>query len=103
MKQRKSRSAPEVSRQVILNATMELAGTSDYHLIRRDDVAKAAEVSPALVSHYFGTMIQFRRTIMREAIRTGNLYIIACGLMHKEPHAMACDSDIKQRALEIML
>jgi len=103
MKPRKSRTAPEISRQFILDATMTLASKGDYFLLRRDDVAQAAGIAPALVSYYFGTMPQFRRTIIREAIRTNNLYIIACGLMHRDPRAMACDVEIKKQALGVML
>jgi len=100
---RKSRSTPAVSRQVILDAAMTLASAGDYFLLRRDEIALVSGVSPALVSHYFGTMLQTRRSIMGEAIRTENLHVIACGLMHKDARAIALSDEIKRRALEVML
>jgi TetR/AcrR family transcriptional regulator, repressor for neighboring sulfatase len=55
MKQKRVRRAPEVARQVILEAALDLFARRGPDAIGLKDVARKARVSHALVTHYFGT------------------------------------------------
>jgi len=92
-----------LTRQTILDAAIRVSERTDYYLLNRAQVAIEADVCPTLVPYHFGTMTQFRRSIMREAIRTNNLRIIACGLIHKDCRALACADEVKREALAAML
>jgi AcrR family transcriptional regulator len=82
-----SHSRTDDRRQVILSAALRLAADVGYLRVTRDAVALAAGCSPALVSHWLGTMPQMHRAIMGEAIRTRNLRVIAQGLAHGDRRA----------------
>jgi AcrR family transcriptional regulator len=74
-------------RQTILSAALRVATDLGYLRATRDDIALAAGCSPALVSHYLGTMKQTQRAIMGEALRVCNLRVIAQGLAHGDRRA----------------
>jgi AcrR family transcriptional regulator len=73
---------PPDRRARILQAAVLLAGRGrgKYLALTRREVARAARVSPALVSHYWGCMPELRKEIMREAIRKEILSIVAQGV-----------------------
>lgn len=74
-------------RQTILSAALRVAADRGYLRATRDDIALAAGCSPALVSHWLGTMKQTQRAIMGEALRVQNLRVIAQGLAHGDRRA----------------
>ena len=51
------------------------------------------------MSKYFGTMVSFKRTIMRAAIKDGNLPILAQGLAAGDKCAMKAPSELKTAAI----
>lgn len=79
----------------IMAAAMRLAVERGYRIISRGDIAEAAGSSPALVSHYFGTMDDLRNAVMVEAVKTGQLDIVAQGLA--DGHAIARDAPAELR------
>jgi len=85
-------------RQTILSAALRVATDLGYLRATRDDIALAAGCSPALVSHYLGTMKQTQRAIMGEAIRTGNLRVIAQGLSHADRRACNAPAELREAA-----
>jgi len=78
---------------------MKLAVRHGYRHVLRDQIAVEADVHPSNVSYHFGTMIELRRHIMREAIRTECLPIIAQGLAAGDKHARKCPTELQQAAL----
>jgi AcrR family transcriptional regulator len=94
-----SRLNPKDRKEQILAAALDLSVKHGYTRVTREGVAVAAECSPALVSSYFGTMIAFRRDIMRAAIRRQVLPVIAQGLAAQDPHAKRAPDGLKQAAL----
>lgn len=94
----KKRMQPDERREHILAAAIDLARTEGYNRIRRDQIAAHANVSMALVTHYFGTMNQCRRAIMRAAIRDEVLEVIGQGLATGDPHARKAPAELKRRA-----
>lgn len=83
----------------ILAAALKLSVKSGYTNVTREAIAEAAKVAPGLVSHHMGTMPVLRRDIMREAVRTECLRVIAQGLAARDPHAYKASPELQARAL----
>lgn len=90
---------PEVRREMLLDVGLELAETHNYTNVSAQMVAEKADVTRALVSRYFGTMVQFRRALMRRAVDTERLRVVAQGLACGDAHAVKADDSLKSRAL----
>jgi AcrR family transcriptional regulator len=77
----KSKRLPPSDRKAaLLAAAMRLAQRGHYAQLTRAAIATEAGVSPGLVSTYLGTMPDMRRTLMRHAVKLGDLVIIGQGL-----------------------
>lgn len=99
----KKRLQPADRKQEILNAAIKVAGRpGGWGKLTRDAVAKEAGCAEGLVSKYFGTMIAFRRSIMRAAIVAENLAVIAQGLAAGDKCAQKADEGLKRKALETL-
>lgn len=98
----KQRLRPDDRRDQILTAAVKLAEEHGYSKITRDQIAAAAGCAPGLVSHYFATMPQLRRAIMRAAVKAVNLAVIAQGLGVGDPHAKKAPTDVKTKALKLL-
>ena len=99
----KKRLLPDDRKLEILNAAMKVAGRpGGWAKLTRDAVAKEAGCAEGLPSKYFGTMISFRRSIMRAAIGTENLAVIAQGLAAGDKCAQKADEGLKRKALETL-
>ncbi len=90
---------PKVRKEEILAVAVAQASKVGLNGLRRDDVAKAAGVANGLVSRYFNTMLQLRRAVIRSAVHTENLALIAQGLAMREPEAMKASDELKKKAL----
>jgi AcrR family transcriptional regulator len=75
-------------KQDILDAALHVAERDGYMLMTRENIALQAGVSVGLVSNYFGTMKQLRRTVMRQAVSRGIERIVQQGVAMRDPHAM---------------
>ena len=95
----RTRKSPLDRKADILAAAVELAKTSGFTKVTRDAVAIAAGVSTGLVSHYYNTMPQLKRDLMRYAVRYDVAEVIAQGLSIRDPHAMKASPEQKQKAL----
>lgn len=96
----KARANPQLRQDQILNAAIEIARKVGCGQITREGVAKKAGVSMGLVSHYFNTMKQLRRAVMRAAINQEVTEIVAIGLVNNDPHARKAPPELRQRAME---
>jgi AcrR family transcriptional regulator len=97
MKQQKLEARERLAQ--ILAAAVKMAAREGYQRITRETIAKAAGVSEALVTHYLGTMPELRRAVMREAVRTECLAVIAQGLTSRDKHAAKAPPELQQKAL----
>lgn len=88
---------PNERRAQILNVALELATESGYHKLTRHTVATNANVSLALVTHYFPSDT-LGAAVMREAVRTENLSIIAQGLACRDPIARRAPVELRRKA-----
>ena len=99
----KKRLQPADRKQEILNAAIKVAGRpGGWSKLTRDAVAKEAGCAEGLVSKYFGTMVSFRRSIMRAAIGAEELGVIAQGLAAGDKCAQKADESLKRKALETL-
>lgn len=94
-----NRLEPKQRSAQILDAAIEVAVKHGYQNIQRKTVADAAGVAESLVSKYFGTMPDLKRDVMRAAIRTRCLAVIAQGLAMKDRHALKAPEELRQQAL----
>lgn len=99
MSKNKRRLDPTVRKDLILDAALELAQDRNYTSITRDEIAERAGVSVGLVTKYFTTMPQLKRDVMRAAIRSETLAIIAHGVAIRDPHALKAPAELQQRAV----
>ena len=82
----------------LLAVALRLAAAQGWRSITRDDIALAAKVSPALVSARLGTMEQMRRSVMRQAVATRCVPVVAQGLAMKDRQAMRADESLRAEA-----
>lgn len=83
----------------ILSAALELAPEVGYQRLTRDDVARRLGIPSSLIPYHMGTMDNFRRSLMREAVRVGCLPVIAQGLAARDSHALKAPEPLRQQAL----
>lgn len=99
----KSRQTPDDRKYQILKAALSLAEKpGGFSCITRESIANEVGCAEGLVSRYFGTMAAFKRAIVRSAILTENLSIIAQGLASGDPNAHKADKNLKARALQTL-
>lgn len=91
------------SKANILAAALKVAARPDgWAKLTRAAVAKEAGCSEGLPSKYFGTMTVFRRAVMRTAIASENLSILAQGLAASDPTAIKAPQELKTRAVALL-
>ena len=99
----KKRLLPDDRKLEILNAAMKVAGRpGGWAKLTRAAVAECAGCSEGLISKYFGTMISFKRAIMRAAIQDSNLSVVAQGLAAGDKCAQKAPSELKAAALNTL-
>jgi AcrR family transcriptional regulator len=98
-----TRLAPNDRKKEILDAAVKLARHKGYTNVTRDDVARGANCSAALVSRYFSTMTKLRHSVMRAAVHGAVYEVIAQGLACKDRQAMKAPAALKQQALATLV
>lgn len=94
-----TRLQPEVRKTQLLDVALRLATQKGLASLRRDQIAQAAGVSPGLVTERLGTMIEMRRAIMRAAVKSEVLPLIAEGIVCKDRTALKAPAALRARAL----
>ncbi len=90
----------KIKKHDILLVALNLAENIGYTKVTRDSIARAAKVAMGTVTNQLGTMKQIRRSIIRQAIRTQNLTVIAQALVNKDPLVSKLDPELRRNALE---
>lgn len=98
MTQPTRRLSPADRKAAILEAALNLAQLEGYPTLTIQRVAKVASVSPPLVSCYFYCVADLLDAVMTEAVRRKVLSVVAEGLAHRHPVAIAAPSALKQAA-----
>lgn len=97
-----SRLKPKERRKQILDVAVQLAQEKGFESLTRAAIADKAQVTHALITHYYNTMPQLKRDVMRAAVRQEILEIIAYGLATSNPHAAKASPELRARAISHM-
>lgn len=77
------RMIPKERAKMILEAALELAETRGYRFIKREDVAKSVDCTPALITFYFKSMTILKSQVVELAVKKRNHKVlcqaISCG------------------------
>lgn len=73
----RTRKPAEVRKEELIAVTIKLCQINGIKSVTRKDIATAAGVAEALVSHHFGTMKQLQRDIVRHAIKSKDVTVTA--------------------------
>ena len=92
------RMKPDDRRASIITAGLSVAVQRGYTNLTRQEVAAKAGVTEALITHYFGTLTQLRRAVMRAAIAQQKLHVILEGLVCGDPTAAKAPESVKDLA-----
>lgn len=90
----------QTTRTHILKAALELAAKEGYRNLTREAIAVKADVTPSLISYHLGTMVEMRRHLIREAIRTENLPVLAQAVAMRDKHALKATPELRTAALD---
>lgn len=94
------RLAPKDRTKQLLEVALQLAAQHGLATVTRNQIAEEAGVAPSLVSARLGTMDDMRRSVMRRAIKTETLPVIAAGLLARDQYALRAPEDLRRRAIE---
>lgn len=83
---------------LILDAAVRLAKRGSFGALTRETIATEAGIAPSTIGHACGTMENFRRDIMRHAVKHGIVEIVAHGLAAGHPIALKAPQELKERA-----
>lgn len=97
---KRTRMVPDERKRQILAAAVSAAAKSHYSTLTKHAVAEEAGVSVGLVSHYWNTMGQLRRAVMRLAVQEGNAPVVAQGLAVRDPQAHKATDAVKAAAAD---
>jgi len=84
----------------LLAAALDLAVKVGYNNVTREAIAQRAGVADRLVSYHMGTMPTLRRDIVRQAVHTECLPVIAQAAVAKDKHLKKCPPALIQKALQ---
>lgn len=99
----KKRVLPELRKENILSCALKLSESIGYTNVKASDLAEMAGVTSPNIFRHFGTITQLRRDIMRKAVKSKNLKVIAQGLAAGDSHAQKADPELKAEALKCLI
>ena len=98
----KQRVQKDIRKDHILKVAMKLAEKRGYIWITRDELAKAAEISPSLITFHFRSIKRLRDDLMHQAITEENLKIIWQGLANSNIVALRASVKLKKAAIRYL-
>lgn len=85
-------------RELIIDAALALAAKVGYQNITQQAVAIAAGVAKGTVTYHFVAMIKLQDAVMKRAVETNDLRIIAQGLTGRNWYALHADESVRKNA-----
>lgn len=98
----KRRKDPTDRRAEIVAAAVHVAERDGIQRASFGAVAEVARCSRSTVVHYYPTLPQLHRDLMRAAIRRECLPVVAEGLARRDRHALKAPEQLKDRALQFI-
>lgn len=99
---KRTRKAPETRKEDLLAAGCRAAKCLNYANVRFQHIADEAKVSRPLVVHYFKTLPQLQRDLMRYAVRNNVAEVIAQGLLVGDAHAKKATPEQREAAIAVL-
>lgn len=99
----KKRTSPELRKDHILTVALKEAERCGFSSISLVKIAEAAGVAHSTVLKYFGTMGQLKTDVMRKAVKTSNLKVIAQGLAVGDRQAKKASEELKAEASKCLI
>jgi len=99
----KKRLSKDIRKDHILRTALVAAKERGYTSITRTILAEKSNVSQGLITHYFGTMEQLKRAIMRAAVAHEIPEIIAQGLSMGDKNAQKASDELKALAAKTLV
>lgn len=96
------RMKPAARKNELIEAGLKLAQRKGFSKVTRDDIAAAVGVTGTAVQYHFNTMAQLRTAIMRRAVKTENLPVVAQGIVAMHPCAVRAPAELKDAALNAL-
>ena len=96
---KRTRLQPAVRRDAILTAALDCAERYGCYDMTREQIGAAAGCSGPTVQYYFSTMDALRRSVMRAAVRTERLRVIAQGVVRGDNQAERAAPELRRRAM----
>lgn len=94
-----TRLTPDIRREQVVEAALQIAQAKPYWQISRNELADAIDVAGSVVQYHFGTVKKMRRAIMRAAVHREDLKVIAQGIAAQDPHALKAPDELRARAI----
>jgi DNA-binding transcriptional regulator YbjK len=98
----KTRADPVLRKKQILTAALDMAVVHGYQNITRGLIAERANVSVGLITRYFGTMKNLKRAVMRAAVNSEVLAVVAQGLANGDEQAKKAPQEVKEKAIALI-
>lgn len=83
--------------QRIIDAAVSLAKENGYQWLTRDEVARVAGVGAGTVNSAYGSMVELKRAVLREAVEKEIVEIIAQGMTDRHPIVANISDDLRSR------
>ena len=96
---KQKRLKPEVRKDLVIAAALDLAERGHFLRLTRAAIAQAAGVTGSAIQYHFHTMDQLYGDVMRAAIKQERLAVIAQGLTCGDGRAAKVPADLRARAL----
>jgi len=91
---------PIKRREQILATGLKFCEQNHYLTLTGNAIADKLGVRPSLTWHYFGDLKNFRRQILKEAIKRQNLTIIAQMMVKRDRALAKAPPELLQKAIE---
>lgn len=110
---KRKRLLPDVRREQILTAALNVASANGFANLTRDGVAIEAGVAQGQINRMYATMTQLKTAIMRAAVNTlrdtkndydpNIMNIVAYGLVNRHTEALKAPDEIKKAVIESVI
>ena len=97
------RTLTAVRKDEILTAALEIAVASGLAAVSGNKIAAALGVRRPTVAYHITSMGELRRDVMREAVRTEALIVIAQGMAIGDAIALGAPEELRRRAVGVLV
>jgi AcrR family transcriptional regulator len=90
-------------KQKILDAAVKLADRHGFRKVSKEKIAKEVGCPVGSINYYWGTVFKLDHAVMKHAVSTKNVRIVARGLATRHPVALRAPFALRQQAAKILV